>query len=576
MAKKCTLILLFFQPFVVFSGEIMSTGFPPDSAIVLNRTRDDTILQFNRFGSFGAYNNGIRAVVRAGNYNLLAGYNYTNFDGYRVHSNAYAHNLNLVVETTPTVNTRLRILGNYINGEARMPGSLTKSEFGQDPLQADPRAVGRDEKRATSKGNLNINYSALFGKFLNQRIEISGNGQIEYFIRSTKEYKITTRYILGLQARYVLYGLLWRRKSEFSAGAELFHQPETKEEYENLGGIKSDWIEQIEIEKTSIASCFVSENYELVKKKLYVLLTARYDHVIYSVAQELAPSLSDTKRYNAFTPEIELNYTVIPAITLFTSCERNFRNPTDKELESPNQSSLYNAELRPQTSTTLSIGMKSAFVKNDTARFFRALHFDAVVFRSFIDDEIVPYEIFGDEFYRNASKTNRVGFTLNGRLEIFTGLTFSADYTYSRFIYRTYTANAWETDTSGTLVLNYHDFAGKTEPDIPVNNLALSLLYKHPAGKKTAIFAKIGYSYISGLWVDDANTDQTRPYSLVNAALGTDLKLGHFMLSVSAGVNNLFDQVYVGDATTNSADKRYYNAGAPQSFFGSVNIGYLF
>ena len=576
--------LAFFIPLMMFffpSGEAVAQQFnpevtPADSLKKFDRPHGDSIIQFNQFGSFGLFSNGISASVRTDKYTVAPRYNYRNFDGYRVHSNEYSHTLNLMLETTPSVNTTLQITGNYFTGADKRPGSLTKSEFGQDPFQADPRAVNRDEKRVATRENLDINYSTAFGKSLNQKIEISGNGVIEYFERSTREYKITTRYIMGVAARYIYTGWFWHRKSEFTVGGGLLHQPERKEEYENFSGQKSDWLEQIESEKTSTASCYLSENFEVVQRKLFALVTGRYNHVIYSVAEQMSPSLSDTKRYDALTPELALNYIVIPAVTLFASYEVNFRNPTDKELESPNPASLYNRELMPQTSAIVKAGFKTNFSKKGTALFFKSLYCKAYFFSTKIDKEIVPYEIFGDEYFRNATRTTRYGVVLESRMELYKELFFSVDYAYAHYIYNAYTANSWETDSTGNIVNIYRDFAGKSEPNIPRNKLGLSLYYKHPVGKKTGIFVKASYQYLSGLWVDDGNTGQTGSYSLVNAVLGFDIKLKHFIISASGGVNNLFDQVYAGYANINSADKRFYNAGAPRNFPGSVNIGYVF
>ena len=188
----------------------------------------------------------------------------------------------------------------------------------------------------------------------------------------------------------------------------------------------------------------------------------------------------------------------------------------------------------------------------------------------------MPYEIYGDLYFRNASKTNRLGFTLHTRLEIISDLDFSVAYTYSHYIYEVYTANSIETDSSGNIVSVYRDFAGNAEPNIPRNDLNLSLAYKHQLGKKIGIFARLTCLNVSGLWVDDANSQKTGSYSLVNSVLGLDMKFGHFTCSVSGGVNNIFDQVYVGFTNTNSADKRFYDAGSPRDFFGAVNFGYVF
>ena len=549
---------------------------PADTTTFLNHEipRDgDSITQFNQFGSFGFFLNGIQAFIQTPASNLLTNYSYSNFNGYRAHNNEFNHALNLQFETAPSGNTTLLIAGHYINGILKNPGSLTKKEFDSVPYNAAPRSVSRDEKRITQKGQVEIKYDINFGKTLNQKFEISGNGTIEYFERVTKEFKITTRYIMGLSARYYINSRFWNRNSVFSAGGDLLHQPERKEEYENFGGQRSDNLEQIEVEKTSISTCFISENFEIVKTKLFVLLTGRYKHVIYSVAEETVPSRSDTKPYHAFTPEIALYYQVIPPITLGISWDMNFKNPTDKELESPVPEFLYNQDLKPQTSTTLKAWIAGTLAKKKPALFFKTLQFEAQFFRTNMDNEIVQLEVYGDYYYRNASKTNRFGFALNSKLEIYQDLTFSIAYTFSHFLYKSYIVKYLD-DSTGLPVSS--DYSGNVEPNVPRNNLNLSLAYQHSIGGKTGIFAKISYLNISGLWVDDANSDKTDAYNLINTMLGFDFKFGHFFFTVSGGVNNIFNQVYVENSNINSADYRFYNAGSPRDFFGSINFGYMF
>ena len=45
---------------------------------------------------------------------------------------------------------------------------------------------------------------------------------------------------------------------------------------------------------------------------------------------------------------------------------------------------------------------------------------------------------------------------------------------------------------------------------------------------------------------------------------------------LSGGVNNIFDEIYVGFTNTNSANQRFYEAGAPRDWFCSLNLGYRF
>jgi iron complex outermembrane receptor protein len=169
-----------------------------------------------------------------------------------------------------------------------------------------------------------------------------------------------------------------------------------------------------------------------------------------------------------------------------------------------------------------------------------------------------------------------MGVELGAQLEIVGGLNLGITYTLSHFTYLTYEARTIETDSTGTFIESDKDFSGNVVPSVPQNNVYLSLAWSRPLGRHTNIFAKASYQGISGMWVDDENTDKTSPYNLLNGLLGLDMKFGKFNIVASGGVNNIFNEVYVGFTNTNSVNKRFYEAGAPRDYYLSLNVGYTF
>jgi iron complex outermembrane receptor protein len=534
-----------------------------------------SVVQFNQVGSFELYKNGFKAAVRTDKYRFLTTYSYVNYDGYRQHNNEYWQIVNMVLEAYPSAHTRLSILGYFVDGAIKLPGSLTKEEFEQDPWQADPRSVSRDEKRITTKGRIGIRYDATFGGNLNNEIEVTAYGTIKFFERTAKDYRIINRYGLGLSARYVNKSMIGSRHNEFSVGGDLFSQPARTEYYENINGAKGDQIQQLESENIVNKGCYISDNFEILKEKMFVLLTGRYDNIVYDQTEETLPSRTDMRPFNAFTPKLALNYKLTPLIALYTSFGWSFDAPAANEMGSPDPAYLFNQDLNPQESKNFELGIKGNMFRWDE-RFFKRFIFEATFFNIRIGNEIIPFEVLGDVFYRNAAKTNRLGVELGTQLEILEGLSLGVTYTWSDFNYLTYEAQTIEEDSSGNLVTSYQDFSGNIVPSVPANNLYLSLAWSHQLDKHLSVFAKASYQGISGLWVDDANSDKTKPYNLLNGLLGLDLKFGKFNLMASGGVNNIFNEVYVGFTNTNSANKRYYEAGAPRDYFGSLNLGYTF
>jgi iron complex outermembrane receptor protein len=534
-----------------------------------------SFLQFNQFGSFGLRKNGFKAAVRTEKYRFLTTYSYVNYDGYRAHNSEYWHILNMVLEATPSPHTNLKVLGYFVDGAIKLPGSLTKEEFEADPWQADPRSVSRDEKRITTKGRVGIRYNATFGGNLNNEIEVTAFGTIKYFDRTARDYRIINRYGLGVTAKYVHKAMIGTRANEFSIGGDLFSQPARTEYYENINGAKGDQIQQLVSENIINRGFYFSNNFEILKEKLFVLLTGRFDNVVFEQTEETLPSRTDRKPYNAFTPKLAFNFKITPIIALYTSYGLSFDSPANNELDSPDPQYLFNQDLKPQLSQNFEIGIKgNVFRWNQKS--LRKVLFEATLFNIAIDNEIVPYEVLGEVFYRNAAETNRLGLELGTQVEIFKELNFGLTYTYSYFTYLSYTAVSISLDSNGNFVESDQDYSGNISPSVPRNNLYLTLAWARSFGKHVNVFAKASYQGISGLWVDDANSDKTAPYNLLNGLLGLDLRFGKFNLVLSGGVNNIFNVIYVGFTNTNSANKRFYEAGAPRDWFCTANFGFTF
>jgi iron complex outermembrane receptor protein len=240
-----------------------------------------------------------------------------------------------------------------------------------------------------------------------------------------------------------------------------------------------------------------------------------------------------------------LKYQLTQRIGLYTSYGLSFNPPADNEMDSPVVGYLYNQGLNAQKSGNFELGIKGNFSRVDSSSLFRRVRFDASFFNMKVENEIVPYEEFGDLFYRNAAKSNHLGFNLRGSLEIYKYLNFEFLYTFCRFSYGSYTAISLLEDSTGTIITTTRDFTGKNEPNVPKNYLSLSLSYSHPVFNKINIFARLGYLGISGLWVDDGNTDKTNSSNLLNTILGIDAKFGHFIIILSGGINNIFNEKYV-------------------------------
>jgi len=369
------------------------------------------------------------------------------------------------------------------------------------------------------------------------------------------------------------------QENEFSTGGDLLYQTGPIESYDNIGGIKSDILTGLTNETIANAGYYFQDMLELYNHQLYLMFSGRYDRVIFEPHNQILAAQNDRREFNAFTPKIGLNYKLFPRLAIYSTFGRSFDSPAGNELDNfPTSSApgkLLNPDLQPQESTNFEVGIKGSIVQAED-KWFNNINFEATIFNLIIDDEVVPFEVYGDVFYRNSARTFRRGLELGGTVNIYKGLRSNIAYTYSDFDYDEYIARTITLDNTGQINISDQDFSGNTVPSIPQHNLSASLTIEHSLSRHTVGFLKFNYRYISGLYVDDTNSDKTEAYGLSNITAGLDLTFNMFNIIFSGGVNNLFDKSYVGFININSASGRFYEAGIPRNYFGTIRLGYNF
>lgn len=530
---------------------------------------------FNNFGSYEFRSNGFKTGVRTENYGLLTTYNYHTYQGFRPHSEDYWHILNSVVEVKSSELSTLSLFGYFVDGLIRLPGSLTKTQFDQDPFQPNQRDVGRDAKRITKKGRVGIQFNTFFGEENQNELELTTYGTIKYFERTARTYRIFNRNGVGASARYINHSRIGDLKNEFSIGGDLFYQSGPIEEYGNISGKKADVLVALTEETIANSGFYLQNALSIIENKMDFLITGRYDNVLFDTKNQLFDVQSDVRAFEDFTPKAALNYKITPTIAAYTSYGLSFDSPAGNELDnypiSSKPLSMFNPDLKPQKSKNFEIGIKGNLLFLDE-EIFKSVYFDVTFFNSKIEDEIVPFEVFGDVFYRNAAKTNRSGLEVGLNAELYKGLRLKSSYTLSDFTYDAYEARTIHNDSTVTVA----SFSDNHVPSVPEHNFSLAVLYENRLNESLTGFLKLNYNNVSGLYTDDGNTEKSEGYAVMNSTLGFDWIISRFQVIFSCGMNNMFNKTYVAFVNINSAQKEYYEVGEPRNFFTGFNISYTF
>ncbi len=540
----------------------------------------------NEFGSYDLRKNGFKMGINSKNSRFMTSYSYQNYNGYRQHSQEYQTRLNSLFETDFTPDSKLSVYGYYVNGIIKLPGALTLAQYNENDTLANSRSLSRDEKRDSRKGRVGVTLLTSLEKGnMKHTFEATGYGTVKIFDRVARTYRLFTRYGIGGSFRYVnkyTFGgkvKSKQRTNEFTVGTDLFYQDGPIREFNNIGGTKGDDLIGVSNEVIANVGAYALNQFELVPQRLSLLVSGRYDRVIYDFKDELAGFRDTSRIFAEFTPKAALNFKLSPHIAFYTSFGLGFDSPAGNELDNYVYSSdqgqhTINPDLKPQKSTSFEAGIKGEVLsfKKD---YFKNTFFEVSFYNTKIEDVIVPFVVDGDVYFRNAAVSKRTGIEVGVNSEVVKGLTLKGAFTYQNFKYDKYEAGT--IDSTGTLT--NVDYSGNLEPSNPEMFISGEAMYQYTFAKKYTVYIKSTFQHIGEMFVNDANTDslKTASYSLVNAQLGVDLNFDKFRLVAYGGLNNIADQKYVAFININSdANKDYYESGPRRNFFGGLTLAYMF
>jgi iron complex outermembrane receptor protein len=402
---------------------------------------------------------------------------------------------------------------------------------------------------------------------------------MKYFERTSSNYRVINRDGIGGTVRYVHRRRVLGRSNELSGAVDGFYQYGPIQAYENINGKKGDILLGLTDERIGNAGFHVANSIDLVPDRLSFLVTARYDHVLFHAKNQILEVQNARRTFDDFTPKAALNWKLTPSIAVYTSWGLGFDTPAGNELDnfptSSDPNSLLNPDLEPQKSRNFELGVKGSVLRFSSTT-LRRIGFGATIFDVRVEDEIVPFDVLGDVFYRNSAETHRLGVELGLDAEVVEGLRFQGAYTWSRFRYDEYSAGTVAIDGTGNFVLTTEDFSGNVVPSVPEHNLSVSLAHERRLTDRTTGFAKAHTSWTSGLYGDDANREKSESYALVDLTVGMDTTVGPLSLLASAGVNNVFDEIHVGFVNINSASREFYEAGEPRTWYAGLDLGHRF
>ncbi len=515
---------------------------------------------FREVGNYNLNNNGIQLKIQNDNYKFLTTFTHNSYDGFREHSKDKWKIFNSSFENKLNEFAKINFYINIVDGFILIPGSLTKEQFDENPFQANQIDLDRNTKRTTKKGRIAISTNIFMDEEKNNQINFTSYFTAKYFERIAKSYRIFIRNGFGGNFQFTSKENLFKNENEFAFGGDVFYQFGPIEEYENFSGLKGDNLKSLSYETIGNIGFYIQNNFNLIEEKLDLLFTGRLDNVFFERKNQQLSSTNSQKKFQQFTPKIALNFKPINSISFFSSFGFGFDTPAFNELENNFLTSspflTINPDLKSQQSKNFEVGIKSNY-------------FEATFFNIIVDNEIVPFTIGNETYFRNSAKTNRNGIEIGTNLE-YEKINLKSSYTFSNFKYINYISEIIDENLVSIDILN---FKNNVVPNVPKHNFVLSLSYQK-SFEKISLFGKTNYNFISKMYVNDENTETSDSYSLLDINCGINFSFYDFNIISSLGINNIFNKNYAAFININSNKKEYYEVGEPRNFFFSITLSY--
>ncbi len=482
----------------------------------------------------------------------LASVHYVNVQGFRdfSQSEATVFNTKLVYDVDDDTSVTAVAAGVH-SPLARDPGALTPAELASGPRdQARTLDVVCNVREEVDqyRGGVVLNKSFGGGHALRVRgygLTRSFDGNLPCpFVGDS----VFDRRFLGSGAEYSFTGAAGGLPLRLVAGAEITGQKDDRQSYDaSPQGVRGA-VNEDQFEKVSTGSLYALGELS-VRDDVLLTVAGRYENVDFELDDHFLADgdNSDSVTFREFTPMAGITYRLRDWLNLYTSVSTSFETPTFAQLGDPTGPGI-NSSVDAQTSTNYEIGAKGA--TGDT-------RYSVAVFSIDLKDQLVPFEVNDDVFYRNAGESTRNGLELSLTHRFSPAWSTTLAYTLNDFQFDHYTADG--------VVLD-----GNENPGVPQDQLYLEIAYAHTGGW----YGFLDLLHVGRFYADDANTAPARidPYDVVNARFGRSFKLGRLDLGVFGGINNLLDEKYFSNVRINQTFNRYFEPAPGRNIYGGVSL----
>ena len=500
-------------------------------------------------------------------------------EGYRDHSGARKNLGNAKLGLQFDDDTRLTLIANSVSVKADDPLGLSREAF-----ENDPRSVVENAQLYNTRKSVDQTQGGLiFDKRLDN--DHSLRAMVYYGERDMVQYlaipAVAQRNpqhsggVIDLNRRYAGADVRWTSRYQLAgrpltviAGVAYDELREDRKGYENFSGgnlgVKGA-LRRDETNKVSNIDPYIQASWQFAPQWTVDAglrhSTIRFDSSDHFVTAGNGDDSGDA-RYKEWLPVGALRYSPNQDLTFYVSAGRGFETPTFNEVSYRNDGLPgLNLDLAPSVNTTVEVGAK-ARVAGGVAT--------AAVYQSRTKDEIVAADArFGRTTYQNAGSTRRTGFELAWAGDLVENLRGQVAYGWLDAKYRDdCTASACLDSSRPDKQLR----SGNRIPGIARQAFYMSLDWQPDEGFQAGIDAR----YLSGIYVNDGNTERAPSYFVAGAHAGYVWRNGPWRIGSYARVDNLFDREYAGSVIVNEGNQRYYEPAQGRNWTAGIDVSYAF
>jgi iron complex outermembrane receptor protein len=526
-------------------------------------------------GDYGLHRADYQFSNTVGDYGIVADYSTFTIDGYRDNSRTERKQFNGKLGFNTNDQTRVNLVFNQFDMPlAQDPLGLTDAQRLANPVGAGNYAGLYQTRKAVLQNQLGGAATYTVDR------DRSFTGRAYYGTRDNLQYQSATSVTnppaatwVGLNRKYFGVGLQYNEKTvwgdtpvQWTGGYEFDRSREYREGGATKYGDKFGALTRSE-DNQAENSDFFAQATARVSDAVSVVGGVRYSTVRFISDDYFItptnPDGSGNASYSAASPVVGLTYFANDNLNLYANYGRGFESPTLAEVAYQGSSTpvaQFNPALNASSSQHYELGAK--WVPQ------RGSRLDLAVFQINSTDEIVvAASASGQTSYKNAPGTSRTGFELTGSTLVTPHLaaTMSASMLDAQY------SQAFKSGTTSVA-------SGNKIPGIPQTSFFSELAWTGQAataGAKTAALGPrlaVELVHSGRIYADDINAASVDGHSVFNLSASQRWAVDKTAVTLSARLNNVSDERFVGSVIVNQSSKQFYEPGLPKNWMLGISV----